>query len=154
MILPVLVDNPTKREDICAEILGALPRWFGIPAARDAYIAEASSLPTFAVYEDGRPVGLLTLKVHNAWTAEIHVIGVLPARHRKGVGRALVEQAVRVSREERRTILTVKTLAEEHPDPYYAATRAFYRALEFRPLEVFPELWGAANPCLVMARVL
>lgn len=154
MILPVPVDNPTKREDVCAEILEALPQWFGIPAAREAYIAEAPTLPTYAVDEDGRAIGFLTLKVHNAWTAEIHVLGVLPGWHRRGVGRALVEQAVRVSQEEGRSFLTVKTLAEEHPDPYYAATRAFYRAMEFRPLEVFPNLWDPANPCLVMARAI
>ncbi len=154
MARPRLVDDPSERGIICAEILEALPQWFGIPTAREAYVAEAPTLPTYAVDEDGRAIGFLTLKVHNAWTAEIHLLGVLPGWHRRGVGRALVEQTVRVSQEEGRSFLTVKTLAEEHPDPYYAATRAFYRAMKFRPLEVFPDLWGPANPCLLMARAI
>ena len=154
MTLPVRVDNPTERAAVCAGILNALPQWFGIRAARDAYIAEARNLPVHAVHEEGRPIGVLSLKAHNAWTVEIHVMGVLPDRQRMGVGRALVEQAVRVSRDEGRTFLTVKTLAEQKPDRHYAATRTFYQAMEFRPLEVFPELWGAGNPCLVMIRLL
>lgn len=50
--------------------------------------------------------------------------------------------------------LTVKTLAPSHPDPHYAATRSFYEAMNFLPIELFPTLWGPANPCLLMARVI
>ena len=50
--------------------------------------------------------------------------------------------------------LTVKTLAADHPDPHYAATRRFYEALGFEPLEVFPTLWDADTPCLLMLKCL
>jgi hypothetical protein len=35
-----------------------------------------------------------------------------------------------------------------------AATRAFYQAVGFLPIEEFPDLWGAENPCLLMLRPL
>lgn len=50
--------------------------------------------------------------------------------------------------------LTVKTLASSHPDQNYAATRRFYEAIDFLPLEVLPTLWGTENPCLLMIRPL
>ena len=46
----------------------------------------------------------------------------------------------------------MKTLAPDHPDPGYAATRAFYTSVGFRPLEVLPQVWGPENPCLLLVR--
>ena len=51
------------------------------------------------------------------------------------------------------TFITVKTLADTHPDEGYARTRAFHMKLGFIPLEVLP-LWGEDNPCLLMAKML
>ena len=48
----------------------------------------------------------------------------------------------------------MKTLAATQPDPNYAATRHFYEALGFLPVEVFPTLWDARNPCLLMVKPL
>jgi hypothetical protein len=48
----------------------------------------------------------------------------------------------------------VKTLAPSDPDPGYEATRAFYAAAGFRPLETLPQVWGPENPCLLMVRPL
>jgi hypothetical protein len=50
--------------------------------------------------------------------------------------------------------LHVKTLAPSDPDPGYAATRRFYEATGFVPLEELPQVWGPENPCLLMVRVL
>jgi hypothetical protein len=50
--------------------------------------------------------------------------------------------------------LLVKTLADRHPSPEFAMTRAFSSAMGFRRLEVFADLWGPHNPCLLMARVI
>ena len=46
------------------------------------------------------------------------------------------------------------TLAASDPDPNYAATRAFYAALGFLPLEELPQVWGPENPCLLLVRTL
>jgi len=81
-------------------------------------------------------------------------MGVLPAWHRRGVGRALVERAATYARAAGGDLLHVKTLAASDPDPGYAATRAFYLAMGFRPLEVLPQVWGPEDPCLLLVRPL
>jgi len=49
--------------------------------------------------------------------------------------------------------LQVKTLGPSRPDDNYAATRAFYESVGFRPLEE-TSLWGDVNPCLFMVKKL
>ena len=63
-------------------------------------------------------------------------------------------RAASYARSESFSLLHVKTLAPSHPDPGYAATRAFYAAVGFRPLEELPQVWGPENPCLLMVRPL
>ena len=81
-------------------------------------------------------------------------MGLLEQCHRQGVGRKLIEICENYCREHGIAFLTVKTLAESHPDPYYKKTRLFYEAMGFKPLEVFPLLWDASNPCLFLAKHL
>ena len=50
--------------------------------------------------------------------------------------------------------LQVKTLSAARPDAGYDATRAFYLAYGFRPLEEFPTLWDPANPALQMIKAV
>jgi hypothetical protein len=46
----------------------------------------------------------------------------------------------------------VKTLAQTHSSPEYAETRAFYQRMGYLPLQLFPELWSAAAPCLQLLK--
>jgi hypothetical protein len=48
--------------------------------------------------------------------------------------------------------LQVNTLSAARPDPGYDATRAFYLAYGFRPLEEFPTRWDPANPALQLIK--
>jgi ribosomal protein S18 acetylase RimI-like enzyme len=90
----VVVQGPTLgRSAVCEPILRALPAWFGIEKATRQYIQDIDALPTFLALIDGEVVGFLTLKQHTAYAAEIHVMGVRPEIHRRGVGRALVDKA-------------------------------------------------------------
>jgi predicted N-acetyltransferase YhbS len=75
--------------------------------------------------------------------------------HRKGVGRALVQDAEQEARRQGVEFLQVKTLGTSRPSPEYEATRQFYEAVGYRPLEEFPadELWPG-NPCLLMVKHL
>ena len=41
------------------------------------------------VYDGERPVGFLAVKVHNAFTAEVCVMGILKEYHRMGIGSAV-----------------------------------------------------------------
>ncbi len=138
-------------------ILHALPQWFGIEEATRMYIDAAGKHPTALAVDVGRdnlPVGFLTLLQHSADSVEIYVMGVLPDYHRCGVGRALVEASERQLRDRGVTFFQVKTLSDKHPDESYRKTRAFYRAMGFRLLEEFPDLWGSENPCWQLVKVL
>ena len=142
------------RSSACAPILRALPEWFGIEEATAQYIQDIDDLPTLLAVADGEVAGFLTWTEYGAYAAEIHVMGVRPEVHRRGVGRALVRHAEDRLRRKGIEYLQVKTLSPAHPDPNYARTRRFYTALGFRPLEEFPELWGPHNPCLQLIKGL
>jgi GNAT superfamily N-acetyltransferase len=144
----------TNRRAVCIDILQALPEWFGLPHAVEDYARHADALPMFGCVVDGAVVGFLSLKIHTPAAAEAYVLGVKKPWQRQGAGRRLFAAAEASCRQGGMTFLTVKTLAATHTDPFYARTRAFYAAIGFLPLEVFPTLWNAANPCLLMIKAL
>jgi GNAT superfamily N-acetyltransferase len=139
---------------VCVPILRALPDWFGIEAAILQYESEIDHLPTFLAMAGADTLGFLGLKLHNPFSAEIHVMAVRPEIQRSGVGRALVEAAEEHSRKLGIEYLQVKTLGPSRPDKGYAGTRAFYESLGFRPLEEFTRIWDEQNPCLLMIKWL
>lgn len=147
-----VVELVQNKEAVCRRILDGLPQWFGIAAAKEAYVHAAGDLPMFACMVDGEVVGFLTLKVHNLFTSEIHCMGILPECHRHGFGTRLIQRAERDAKEKGMRFLAVKTLAPSKPDENYASTRRFYRAVGFVPLEELPELWAPGNPCLIMVK--
>ena len=149
------IRGPLSGQGALAEgILRALPDWFGIESALIDYARAADELPTFVADRGEQTAGFLTLKPTSTHAVEVHVIAVLPGEHRRGVGRALVERAADYARAEGFSLLHVKTLAPSDPDPNYAASRAFYAAVGFLPLEELPQVWGPENPCLLMVMVL
>ena len=68
------------------------------------------------------------------------MLGVRPEWRRKGVGRQLFAAVERGLRARGVRFLTVKTVAAPDDDPVYGATRRFYEAIGFVPVEVFPAL--------------
>lgn len=136
--------------DACEAIVRALPDWFGIEEG----IAEARSyLDTqegLVAEENAHILGFLTFASEFPESAEITWMAVAPESHRRGIGRALVDALIEHVTQRGVRLLLVKTLADSHPSPEYAATRA----LGFLPLTVRPEHWDAANPCLFMVRAL
>ncbi len=149
------VKGPTLNQaSVCEPILRALPDWFGIEEANAQYIQDIETLPTFIAYVDGEAVGFLALKQHNAYATEVYIIGIKPTMHRQGIGRVLLTHAEAHLRQQNIEYLQVKTLGPSHPDNHYARTRAFYRAMGFRPLEELKTLWDEANPCLLMVKRL
>lgn len=144
--------RPERRAQICDEILRALPDWFGVESSIQEYVRDVREMPFFAAFADELPAGFVAVKTHNQYTAEVCVMGVLRRHHRQGIGRRLIERCEAYVQSRGMEYLTVKTLAESHPDPGYARTRAFYCAMGFRPLEIFPLLWDEANPCLLMVK--
>ena len=138
---------------VCEEILRSLPEWFGIEEAIVQYRRDIVAMDSYVAATAGRIVGFLTLKHHNPHTSEIQVMAVREEVHGRGFGRALVGHAERLLRPRNTGFLQVKTLGPSRPDEHYERTRGFYRALGFRPVEEY-NLWGEANPCLMMIKHL
>lgn len=143
----------------CERVLRALPDWFGIEASIADYVRDVEAMPCWVAREgESDPngedvVGFMALAAHRDWSREIHVMGVLPAMHGQGVGRALVAAAEAAARADGVRWLMVKTLGPSHPDTCYAKTRAFYLACGFEPLEELMDLWPG-NPALIMVKAL
>ncbi|BAZ66772.1 hypothetical protein NIES4106_15240 [Fischerella sp. NIES-4106] len=138
----------------CESILRALPQWFSIEKAIIQYIREIDNLPTILAFTNNKCVGFLTFKRHYTYTAELYIMGVHPHYHRHGIGRTLINYAESILQQQGIEYWQVKTLASSHPDQFYTQTREFYLAMGFRPLEEFTQIWGEANPCLIMVKYL
>jgi GNAT superfamily N-acetyltransferase len=145
----VEVEDPAARSRLCEHVLRDLPDWFGIEEATAAYIRDVAELPTFGVGDDA----ILSLKQHTPQAAEIYVMAVRQARHREGLGTALLAAAEEHLGERGVQYLQVKTLGPSDPDEGYARTRAFYEARGFVPLEEIHGLWEH-NPCLLLVKAL
>lgn len=137
-------------------LLDQLPDWFGIPESNDGYVAAASALTSYLARdrETGDIAGVLLVERHFPESAEVHLMAVDPAIHRRGAGRLLLEAAERDLCAEGVRFLQVKTLGPSRPHEGYAATREFYGAMGFVPLEELEGLWQPGNPCLVMIKQL
>ena len=81
--------------NICREVLDDLPNWFGIPESKAEYVDEASGLPMIACLSQGELAGFIAIKRQTEFAADLFVLGVKRRFHRKGVGRALIDEAAR-----------------------------------------------------------
>jgi len=150
-VTPVVeIDDPAERMRIAEAVLRDLPDWFGIEEATRRYIEDSAALPMFAVEPD---LGFVCLKQHTSHAAEIYVMGVKRETHRRGIGRALVDEAELWCRARGIHYLQVKTLGPSRPDPGgYDVTRSFYEAVGFVALEELHGLWDEENPTLILIK--
>lgn len=138
----------------CAEVLEALPEWFGQPASNARYLRGLAELPAFVALRGERIAGFASLRLHDARRVEVEGLAVRAEWHRQGVGRTLLRHIEGWLQSRNAEILGVKILGPSRPEPFYAGTRAFYRALGFRPLLETTEPWGPENPALVLVKLL
>jgi len=138
-------------------LLRMLPRWFGIESSVLEYVAASRTLPAYLAWPDGRqgaqPSGALLAVRHFPASAEIYLLAVDPAWHRRGAGRALVTALEADLVSEGVEFLQVKTQGPARPDAGYEKTRQFYADVGFRPLEEIHGLWPGI-PCLMMIKSL
>ena len=139
---------------VCARILEEVPEWFGIEEANWAYVDGLSHLPSAVAELGDEVVGFVSIRSHDARSAEIEVMAVLPDRHREGIGRTLVDWAREWCRREGVVWLHVKTRGPSTPDPHYARTRKFYRGMGFEPLFESTTLWGPEDAALILIEKL
>lgn len=146
------VFEPIVKTKICGETLRALPDWFGVEASIADYEQKSGDMPFFAAFDGEKAVGFVAIKVHNAYTSEVCVMGILKDYHRQGIGQRLIGLCEVYCARCGMEFLTVKTLDSSRESRSYAKTRLFYEAMGFKPLEVFPLLWDEDNPCLFLAK--
>jgi GNAT superfamily N-acetyltransferase len=138
----------------CAALLARLPQWFGMPEANAAYIESLSRVPAFVAVDGDAIVGFLAMERRAFRSAEISVLGVEPARHRQGIGRALVAAAEKWCGNEKVVWLHVKTRGPSTYDDDYERTRRFYLAVGFEVLYESLTEWGPRNAALVLVKHL
>jgi len=146
----LIMDNKSA---ICASIIAGLPQWFARPQANRVYAETAAGLDMLGCYADHEVAGFVSLQQHFGTTGEIYLLAARPRWHGSGLGRALVSAAEGWARARRLKFLTVKTLGPSHPDPAYEASRRFYRAMGFQPIEEIQDIWPG-NPCLLLLKTL
>ena len=151
----VIIEGPYfEKAAVCVPVLRSLPAWFGIEEAILRYSTEIDHLPTLLACEDEHVLGFISLKKHTVYSAEIYVMGILAQTRRKGIGRALINQAQKWLTSQGVEYLQVKTLGPSREDESFAETRAFYEAMGFKPMEEFKQIWDEHNPCLIMVTKL
>lgn len=151
MVLQI-TDNWQKQQ-IARQVLEALPEWFGIEQAREAYISDSTGQMFLAAIHEEQPVGFLCLKPTGRDTVELAVMGVRREYHRQGIGRALVKSACQMAKKLGFSFIQVKTVQMGYY-PEYDATNRFYQRLGFKEFEVFPALWDEWNPCQIYVMFL
>ena len=89
-------------------------------------------------------------------SAEIRYAAVVQAHQGTGVGRALLDSAVRRLQSEGVRVLEVKTLDASEPYEPYNATRAFWERAGFMQIDCIDPMpgWGAGNPAAIYVRPL
>ena len=131
-------------------MLRSLPEWFAIENAIVDYVNNVEEMVFFAVFLNKVPCGFIAIKETSGHANEIYVMAVSREYQRQGIGRHLVTWAKKITGEQKKRFLIVKTLSSNHPDDNYKKTRLFYESVGFVPLEELPQLWGSKNPCLNM----
>lgn len=148
------ITDPNLKSEVCNSVLRSLPLWFGIESAIVDYVHDVKPMETWGAYENDTAIGFASVHKHFPQSAEIHVMGILPEFHHKGLGHQLIEVIEGELRRSGFKFLTVKTLSESRPSKEYDQTRNFYLRIGFTPLEEFKTLWGEANPCLLLVKHL
>jgi len=137
----------------CEPVLSALPDWFGIDSAVQAYAQAIDTLPTFMAEQDTDCVGFVTIKPHNPRAAELYVLGVRCELHRRGIGRRLLAAAETWMHSTGIAYTYVKIIGPSRRSEPYDRTRQFYLAMGYCPLEEFKSFW-AHDPCQIMVKHL
>lgn len=152
MYIHKVVDKHYKSK-IIEEVLADLPEWFGLPESTNTYIDEGSNYLLYtALGENNEVIAFLCLKETSIDALEVYCIAVKKRYHRQGIGRQLLNHALKDIDKEY-SFIHVKTVDENHYKEY-DQTIKFYEAFGFKRLEVIETLWDEHNPCLLMIKAL
>lgn len=124
----------------CDAVIASLPTFFGDPQGIRDCAEAVRSQRGFVVTVGAAVAGFITLKQHLPGSSEITWLAVHADHRRHGLGRRLIDAAVRACEAGGQRALFVLTLGPSAPDApgdNYAGTRAFYEACGFVPLREF-----------------
>jgi GNAT superfamily N-acetyltransferase len=140
----------------CRELMAGLGDWFVTHSAREGYLADLPRIPTWVgtLTGDAGVAGFVSVTRPQPRAFELHVLAVARARHRQGIGRALLGLAERWSAAQGGRFMQVKTLGPSCSDPAYVETRAFYQRLGYEPLLESEGFWGKGNPALLLVKAI
>ena len=151
-IVKEIIDKKEK-ENIAREVLNDLPEWFGLPDSTENYIKESQEKPFLASFFNNELVGFVVLGTSSPDCSEIFVMGVKKKFHHHGAGRELNKTYEDLAKSLGYTYTQVKTVQSGHYDDY-DITNKFYKAVGYKELEVFPDLWDENNPCQIYVKYL
>ena len=151
-IVKEIIDKKEK-ERIAREVLNDLPEWFGIPESTENYIKESQAKPFLASFYKDELAGFVALGASSPDCAEIFVIGAKKKFHHHGAGRELNNAYEDLAKSLGYTYTQVKTVQSGHYNEY-DITNKFYKAVGYKELEVFPDLWDESNPCQIYVKYL
>jgi GNAT superfamily N-acetyltransferase len=125
--------------------LQTLPTWFGIPPSVPDDVAAADRSPTVVAALGEVDVGLLTLARHSRYAAEVSVMAVRPALHRRGIGRASLGHAEGILAAGRRGASPSEDACSEQARRGVRQDASDLSRVRFRALEEFALLWDAEH---------
>ncbi len=147
------IKSPTEKAVIAKQMLSDLPDWFGIPESTADYIEKSQNMPFLASLIGDKAVGFVALKQTSQDTAEIFVMAVLKVFHRQGIGGKLYAEFESMAKALGYSYIQVKTVQFGKYDEY-DITNHFYKAVGFKALECFPNMWDKANPCQIYVKYI
>ena len=151
-IVKEIIDKKEK-ENIAREVLNDLSEWFGLPESTENYIKESQEKQFLASFYKDELVGFVVLDASSPDCAEIFVMGVKKKFHHHGAGRELNQAYEDLAKSLGYTYTQVKTVQSGHYNDY-DITNKFYKAVGYKELEVFPDLWDENNPCQIYVKYL
>jgi len=131
------IEDAVTKSSLLAKFTNELPTWFGRPEANAHYVRGVVDRDVFAAVVDRQQCGLIALEYHFEITCNIWWMGVSPAVHRRGIGRALIERAAQEALKHGCRQLAVETMSPRADSPEYGLTRRFYEAVGFVPFVEF-----------------
>ena len=112
----IVLPYSSEFEQDCADIIAALPDWFGIREANATYLENLNKFPSWVAMIESKVVGVITLENPFPGSYEIHFMAVHPNFHRQGIGSLLVKRVEEEGRNSDGKWLHVKTLSSSQPD--------------------------------------
>ena len=153
-----LVVRPAGAGDVdaCVGVLVALPGYFTPDTHATVAVAMGRGEHTLVAESGGTIVGFVLVERRHPRAAEITFAAVLGPFQGRGIGRALVDEAMAELAADGVVVVLVKTLDASADYEPYVATRAFWEHRGFVQVDTIDPLpgWQPGNPAAIYVAAL